>query len=141
MASEARIYYNKAMRRGAKRPKESLQHQLYPSLAVYYLCFWSAVGYADQDEEEWEPAGYAMQFHELVEEYVSLRVCATVWAKAGHTWCHLVSQHNAMLMIMAIWGAMTLTIVCISNYLILTLEGPTANSGHRNPTRNIPDFE
>ena len=53
VATEARIYYNTVMRRVVKRPKKIhvLQHQLYSSnsLGMYYLCFWSDVGYADQD--------------------------------------------------------------------------------------------
>lgn len=69
VATEARIYYNKVMKRVVKRPKKILQHKLYPSLGMYYLCFWSDVGYADQDVEEWKPADYAMQFPGLVEDY------------------------------------------------------------------------
>ena len=48
VATEARIYYNKIMRRVEKRPKKILEHKLYPSLGMtlYYLCFWSDVGYA-----------------------------------------------------------------------------------------------
>ena len=71
VATEARIYYNKVMRRTEKRPKKILEHKLYPSLGMtlYCLCFWSDVGYADQDVEEWKPADYAMQFHGLVEDY------------------------------------------------------------------------
>ena len=62
VATEARVYYNKVMRRVEKRPKKILEHKLYPSLgmALYYLCFWSYVGYADHDVEEWKPADYAM---------------------------------------------------------------------------------
>ena len=37
VATEARIYYNKVMRRVGKRPKKILQHKLYPSLGMYYL--------------------------------------------------------------------------------------------------------
>ena len=69
VATEARIYYNKVMKRVVKRPKRILAHKLYPSLGMYYLCFWSDVGYADQDVEEWKPADYAMQFPGLVEDY------------------------------------------------------------------------
>ena len=62
VATEARIYYNKVMRRTEKRPKKILEHKLHPkaSLGMYYLCFWSDVGYADQDVEEWKPADYAV---------------------------------------------------------------------------------
>ena len=52
VATEARIYYNKVMCRVEKWPKKILEHKLYPSLGMYYLCFWSGVGYADQDVEE-----------------------------------------------------------------------------------------
>ena len=69
VATKARIYYNKVMRRTEKRPKKVLEHKLCPSLGMYYLCFWKDVGYADQDVEEWKPADYAMQFHGLVEDY------------------------------------------------------------------------
>ena len=44
VATEARIYYNKVMRRTEKRPKKILEHKLYPSLGMYYLCFWKDVG-------------------------------------------------------------------------------------------------
>ena len=69
VATEARIYYNKVMKRVVKRPKKVLEHKLYPSLGMYHLCFWSDVGYADHDVEEWKPADYAMQFPGLVEDY------------------------------------------------------------------------
>ena len=37
VATEARIYYDKVMRRVVKRPKKILQHQLYPSLGTYTI--------------------------------------------------------------------------------------------------------
>ena len=61
--------YNKVIRWVEKRPKKILEHKLYPSLGMYYLCFWKDVGYSDQDVEEWKPADYAMQFPGLVEDY------------------------------------------------------------------------
>ena len=45
-----------------------LEHKLYPSMGMYYLCVWSDVGCADQDVEEWNPADYDMQFPGLVED-------------------------------------------------------------------------
>ena len=49
VATEAHIYYNKVMCRVEKRPKKTLEYKLYPSLGMYYLCFWKDEGYADQD--------------------------------------------------------------------------------------------
>ena len=70
VATEARIYYNKIMRRVEKRPKKILEHTVpFPGCVPGYLCFWSDVGYADQDVEAWKPADYAMQFPGLVEDY------------------------------------------------------------------------
>ena len=94
VATEARIYYNNVMRRVEKRPKRILEHKLYPSLGMSYLCFWTDVGYADQDVEEWKPADYAtcMQFPGLVEDYrkvcgPSLRLgCEHCISPIGVTW-------------------------------------------------------
>ena len=69
VAIEARVYYSRVMKRNEKRPKKVLDHKVYPTLGVWYLCIWSDVGYAGQDVEEWKPADYAMQFHGLVETY------------------------------------------------------------------------
>ena len=39
VATEARIYYNKVMKRVVKRPKKILQHKLYPSLGMTISAF------------------------------------------------------------------------------------------------------
>ena len=102
VATEARVYYNKLMRRVEKWPKKTLEHKLYghlyPSVGMYYLCVWKDVGYADQDVEERKPADYATQFPGLVEDY--RKVCGPMLGRALHltNWCHLVSRNNVMLM-------------------------------------------
>ena len=75
VAAEARIYYSKESKKNERRPTKLLDHKVYPTLGVWYLCFWSDVGYAGQDFEEWKPADYAMQFDGLVETY--RQVCIT----------------------------------------------------------------
>lgn len=87
IATEARVYYSKEMKKNEKRPKKVLDHKMWPTLGVWYLCLWSDVGYAGQDVEEWKPADYAMQFEGLVETYrqvfiaiiciISLFICHT----------------------------------------------------------------
>ena len=108
MATEARIYYNKVMRRVEKRPKKILEHKLYPSLGMtlYYLCFWSDVGYADQDVDERKPADYAMKFRGLVEDYRKVCEpsvgCEHCILPIGVTWfpetcsCGNLGNHNVM---------------------------------------------
>ena len=103
MATEARIYYNKVMRRVVKRPTKILQHQLYPSLGMCYLCFWPDVGYANQDEEGRKPAEYAMQFPGPVEDYRPHQLVSLGFPKHAH---------------MVIWETMTLCVYEISNCLL-----------------------
>ena len=63
VATEARIYYNKVMKRVVKRPKKILAHKLYPSLGMYHLCFWTDVGYADQDDMRVLRRKVALEIH------------------------------------------------------------------------------
>ena len=57
---------------------------------MYDLCFWSDVGYADHDDEEWKPADYVMQFPGLVEDYRKVCEpglgCAHCITPIGATW-------------------------------------------------------
>ena len=69
VAAQARIYYAKATQTRERRPTKIIGHMDYQTLGRHYLCFWSDVGYADQDIEEWKAADYAMQFEGLVEDY------------------------------------------------------------------------
>ena len=66
------------------------------------------MGYADQVEEEWKPAGYAMQFPGLTENY--RKVCEPGLGCEHNlyltNWCHLVSQNMLIITYMAIWETM-----------------------------------
>jgi hypothetical protein len=69
VATQARIYYSNVTKIRERRPTTILKHMRYGALGMYYLCFWTDVGYAGQDTEEWKPIDYAMQFPGLVEDY------------------------------------------------------------------------